>query len=86
MNVSIKLPSSLENELMTEASRLNLPLTDYILHVLSLRSSVQNPPKTGAELLEYWKGAGVVGSRTDITDSQEYARELRHEAETRDSP
>lgn len=83
MKVSLDLPTELENELSTEASRLKLPLTEYILRVLSLRPSLQNPPKTGAELVAYWEQAGVIASRSDITNSQEYARQLRHETETR---
>ena len=84
MNISIELPPDLENELSTEASRLKLPLTEYILRILSFRPFLQNPPKTGAELVAYWESAGVINSRSDITDSQEYARQLRHEAETRE--
>ncbi|NEQ66882.1 MAG: hypothetical protein F6K21_15535 [Symploca sp. SIO2D2] len=83
MNISLELPSELENELSTEASQLKLPLTEYILRILSLRPSLQNPPKTGAELVAYWESTGVINSRLDITDSQEYVRQLRHEAETR---
>ena len=83
MNISIDLPSELEKELSTEASRLKLSLTEYILQILSLRTSPSNTPKTVAELVAYWKSLGVINSRFDITDSQEYARKLRHEAETR---
>jgi hypothetical protein len=83
MSIRLDLPPQLESELSTEASRLNLPLTDYILQVLSIRQVLNNPPKTGAELVAYWQGAGVINSRPEISDSQVYARHLRHEAETR---
>lgn len=83
MNISIELPSDLENELSTEASQLKLPLAEYILRVLSFRPFLQNPPKTGVELVAYWESVGVVGSRPDITDSQEHARQLRNQAEHR---
>ena len=83
MNVSLDLPSDLENELSTEASQLRLPLTEYILRILYFRPFLQNPPKTGTELVAYWESTGVINSRPDIVDSQEYARELRHKAETR---
>lgn len=83
MSISIDIPSSLETELATEASNLNLPLSEYILRILSSRSSVRNTPKTGAELVNYWESVGVIGSRPDIANSQEHARELRNEAETR---
>ncbi len=37
----------------------------------------------GKELVAYWKNVGVIGTRTEITDSQKLARELRTEAENR---
>ncbi|XGB43924.1 MAG: hypothetical protein LVS60_09720 [Nodosilinea sp. LVE1205-7] len=80
MNVSIELPSDLENELSAEASQLKLPLVDYILRVLSFRPFLQNLPQTGLDLVAYWETAGVINSRPDIADSQEYARRLRNQA------
>lgn len=85
MTINLNLPPELENELHTEASQLNLPLYEYILRILSTRKVVDNLPKTGAELVKYWENEGVINSRPDIiTDSQAYARELRHQAETRE--
>ncbi len=84
MNISLELPSDLENELSTEASRLNLPLTEYVLRILSLRPDLENPPKTGVELITYCEKAGVINSRPDILNSQDYARQIRHQAETRE--
>lgn len=84
MSINLDLPPELENQLFTEASRLNLPLSEYILRILSVRQVLANPPKTGAELVAYWESEGVINSRPDITDSQAYARKLRHEAQTRE--
>jgi hypothetical protein len=84
MSINLNLPPELETELHTEASQLNLPLSEYILHILSTRKIVDSLPKTGAELVKYWENEGVINSRPDITDSQVYARELRHQAETRE--
>jgi hypothetical protein len=83
MSISLDLSPELESELTTEASRLNLPLSEYILQVLAARKALNNPPKTGAELVAYWQSEGVINSRPDITDSQAHARQLRYEAETR---
>jgi hypothetical protein len=83
MTISLNLPPELESELSTEASRLNLPLSEYILRILCTRKVLENPPKTGAELVAYWQKEGIIGSRTDITDSQVHARKLRQEAERR---
>jgi hypothetical protein len=83
MSTRLDLPLDLESELSTEASRLNLPLSEYILRVLSVRAVLSHPPKTGAELVAYWQAEGVINSRPGITDSQVHARHMRHEAETR---
>lgn len=83
MSISLDLPLELESELSTEASRLNLPLSGYILQVLSVRSVLSDSPRTGAELVAYWQAEGIINSRPDIIDSQVHARHLRHEAETR---
>ncbi len=83
MSIRLDLPLDLERELSTEASQLSLPLSEYILRVLSVRPIVSHRPKTGAELVAYWQAEGVINSRPDITDSQVYARHLRHAAETR---
>ena len=84
MNITLELPADLQNELSVEASRLKLPLPEYILRILAFRPCLQNPPKTGIELVTYWENIGVVGSRPNITDSQEYARGLRNQAENRE--
>ncbi len=84
MSITLELPPELEHELSTEASQLKLPLTEYVLRVLAFRPFLQNSPKTGVDLVAYWESVGVINSRSDITDSQEYARSLRHEAETRE--
>lgn len=44
MNITLDLPSELERELAIEASQLKLPLSEYILRVLSFRPFLQNPP------------------------------------------
>jgi hypothetical protein len=83
MSIHLDLPLDLESELSTEASRINLPLSEYILRVLSVRPVLSNSPKTAAEIVAYWQTERVINSRPDITDSQAHARHIRHEAETR---
>ncbi len=83
MTISLDLPSELENELSAEASQLELPLSEYILRVLSFRPFLRNSPKTGVELVAYWESVGVINSRPDIADSQEHARRLRDQTEHR---
>ncbi|MBN8563083.1 MAG: hypothetical protein J0L70_21335 [Leptolyngbya sp. UWPOB_LEPTO1] len=84
MPLNLNLPLELEHELCTEASRLNLPLTEYVLRILTTRQVPENLPKTGTELVAYWQREGVINSRPDIIDSQTYVRKLRAEAETRE--
>lgn len=83
MPYNLSLPDDLAGTLGNEASRLGMSLPDYALRVLSSVSQPTASIKTGAELVAYWKSAGVIGSRPDITDSQTYARELREQAQRR---
>jgi hypothetical protein len=41
-------------------------------------------PTNGAELVAYWERHGLIGTRPDIKDSLEHAREIRRKAERRD--
>lgn len=83
MTIILELPTELEDELTQEATRLGLSLPDYALRLLHARPSLETPPQTGAELVAYWRNAGVVGMRKDIMDSQAHARQLRRTAERR---
>ncbi len=83
MSIQLNLPQELESELSAEAEQLGLPLSEYVLRVLSSARLVGNPPRSGADLVEYWKSQGVIGTRPDITDSQQQARELRRQSEHR---
>ena len=83
MTLTLDLPHELETELSAEAERLNMPLPEYILRVLTIGRFASNTPKTGAELVDYWHQEGLIGTRPDIADSQEHARMLRDMAERR---
>jgi predicted nucleic acid-binding protein len=79
MSLVLDLPAELENELSAEAAQLGLPLTEYVMRVLSgVRTA-----RSGAELVAYWQSAGLIGSRPDITDAAEHARALREKAQSR---
>jgi hypothetical protein len=83
MSITLDLPQELESELATEATKLGVSLAEYVLRLLSTRSLVGPMPTSGAELVAYWRREGVIGTRLDITDSQAYARQIRHKAERR---
>lgn len=83
MTIILELPQELEQELSIEAEKINLSLPEYIRHLITVRQVLNNPPKTGEELVNYWQKEGLINCRPDIKDSQEYARQIRYEAEHR---
>ena len=83
MSLVLDLPPELETELAAEAARLGLPLSEYAARLLA---GGRNPPpvlRSGAELLAYWQGEGLVGMRPEITDASAHARALREQAQRR---
>lgn len=83
MSITLDLPEELEMELSAEAAQLGISLPEYVLRLLSTGSVIGKRPKNGAELVEYWQDEGLIGTRSDITDSQAHARQLREQAERR---
>lgn len=83
MSIRLDLPKELEHELTTEATQMGVSLAEYVLRLLSTRSSLEAAPTTGAELVAYWQQEGLLGTRSHTTDSQALARQLRHKAEKR---
>jgi hypothetical protein len=84
MTITLELPQELESELAAEAAQLGLSLAEYALRILATGRAPRNPPKTGSELVAYWQSEGLIGTRPDITDSQQHAREVRQQAEKRE--
>jgi hypothetical protein len=82
MSLTLELPPELEAALTTEAAQAGLPLGDYLSRLISVAHS-SGTVRTGADLVAYWKRHGLVGSRSDIEDSQAHARLLRERAERR---
>lgn len=83
MTITLEIPQELEEELSGEAEKINLSLSEYILRLLFTRQVVNNSPKTGAQLVNYWQKEGLINSRLYIKDSQEYATKIRYKAEHR---
>ena len=86
MILTLELPKELESDLVKEAKQAGLSLPEYALRLLLARPFRQSAPKSGVELVSYWQDAGVIGMRSDITDSQQHARKLRSKAEHRQRP
>jgi hypothetical protein len=83
MSIAVDLPEELETELSAEAAQLGLSLPEYVLRVLSTGVVIGRRPRTGAELVDYWKDEGLIGTRSDTTNIQKRARQIRNEAERR---
>ena len=86
MTITLDLPSELEQKLALEAAERGMPLADYAIELLSLRSSVtgeEDELRTGSDLVDFWEREGLIGYRDDITDSVAYAQDLRRQAERR---
>lgn len=86
MSLVLELAAELEAELAAEAARLGLPLPEYVLRLLTAGRTPTPAPRTGAELVAYWQGEGLVGTRPDIADSPAHARALREQAQRRARP
>jgi len=83
MSIVLTLPPELASELTSRANDRGLSLSDFVLQVLQNEVGPKPAAKTGAELLTFWRQEGLIGTRTDITDSAEHAREIRQKAEKR---
>jgi hypothetical protein len=83
MSLTLDLPQGLQQELAAEAARLGVPLAEYVLRILSTARALRELPRTGAELVAYWQREGLIGTRPEIADSPEHARQIRREAERR---
>ncbi len=84
MGLMLELPPELENELSAEAARRRLTLAEYVLHLLQAGTPPNPPPRTGAELVNYWQGEGLVGTRPEIVDRPTHERKLRDQAQSRE--
>jgi hypothetical protein len=83
MSLVLELSPQLESELAAQAARLQLPLAEYAMRVLAGAGVGEPKPHSGADLVAYWEQAGLIGTRPEITDPAEHARELRQRAEKR---
>jgi hypothetical protein len=86
MSLVLDLPPELETELAAEAADLGLPLPEYALRLLAGGRRPHPTPRTGAELLAYWQGEGLVGTRPEIAEAPAHARALREQAQRRARP
>ncbi|MDY7095504.1 MAG: hypothetical protein SX243_21210 [Acidobacteriota bacterium] len=81
----LNLSPQLEGRLTSEARKLGLSLEEYALRLLEEPSARVQRPRTGAEVVAYWRREEVLGSRRDITDAAAHAAELRNTNDHRNS-
>ena len=83
MSRVVELPDDLADALTEEASQLGLSLPEYAVRLLTAARLAPRPIHSGAELVEFWRREGLLGTRQDVADSQAEARRLREQAQRR---
>lgn len=86
MTLTLELPAEFEDQLRAAAERRGIDVAEYARHALETAVLAEGLPTDGSALVRFWQEAGVVGMRSDIADSQEYASAIRRAAERRDRP
>ena len=90
MTLILDLTPEQERQIEDEARARNMDTRSYALARLFREREEEDsedllPPVngTGADLVAYWEREGLIGTRPDIKDSQEHARQIRRQAERR---
>ncbi len=86
MTLILDLTPQQEQQIEAQARARNMDARTYALARLFEDQPVEHAEEkqwSGADLVAYWEKEGVIGSRPDITDSQEHARAIRRKAERR---
>ncbi len=82
-SLTLAIPDHLADALTREANRLGMSLPDYAIRLLTTAQPPTSEMRTGAEIVAYWQAEGLIGTRTDPTDSPVLARQLREQAQCR---
>lgn len=86
MSLVLDLPKDLEADLKEEAELAGVSLTEFVLRILEESQKMPALPRTGHELIEYWKSHGLIGSQAQVSDTPELSRLIREEAQRRPTP
>lgn len=65
-----------------KADQLGISLHEYVMHILNAEKN-QKDIRTGSELVAYWTRGNLIGTRPEIQNSQQHARDIRTQAEKR---
>lgn len=83
MTLVLQLTPELESLLSKDAARQGLSISEYAMQLLQKRPYEIRRQMNGADLVEYWKREGLIGTRDDITHSSDHARTIREKAQLR---
>lgn len=95
MTLILDLTPEQERQIEDEARARNMDTRSYALAQLFREREEDSedvlpavgpmPPVngTGADLVVYWEREGLIGTRPDIKDSQQHARQIRRQSERR---
>ena len=84
MTLHVTIPDELDSPLRHRAAELGVSVEKLAAAYISKAVGEPSKPKTGEELVEEWQRQGLIGYRSDITDSESHARSLRDAAQQRD--
>lgn len=84
MSITLDIPQELEHKLLKKARSRGVTLSEYVVQILTSETVTSNVAiKTGTDLVAYWQNHNLIGTRPDISDSQNHARDIRARAEKR---
>lgn len=89
MSIVVNLSAELESTIADEAAKAGMTVSDFVADRLSKAVAAghgeSKPRLTGPALVNRWRELGLIGYRTDITDPETHARQLREAAQRRAS-
>jgi hypothetical protein len=80
MPQTVELPDELAEALTDEALRLGISLPEYAVHLLTSARASAISARNGADLVAFWQAEGLIGTRSEVRDSQAEARRMREQA------
>ena len=86
MTITLELTPAEAAALARKASERGQRLPEYIqerVKEFATEETLETVP-IGAQIVAEWEREGVIGYRTDISDSQVHARKIREQAQTRE--
>ncbi len=84
MGLLLDLPTELETELSAEAAQLGLPLSVYVLRILTEARNLSPSPRTSVNCSP-WRGKAeaLIGSRPVLGCAETCTRSLREQTQQR---